>query len=478
MKKIRDGVFEIEKEGDMNTPARIYATEKLVKNVEEGAINQLKNVAMLPGIQKNALAMADMHYGYGFPIGGVAAFDLETGIISPGGVGFDINCGVRLLKTNLTKKDVNIKSLIDKMFDNVPSGVGSKGKLRLNNDTLSDAVTRGVDWAIEEGYGFEKDRLSIEENGHMKNADPSKISKSAFKRGLPQLGTLGAGNHFLEIQEIEEIYDQKMAEKLGLEKGNLTVMIHTGSRGFGHQVASDYIKVMMDATKKYNIKINDRQLCSAPIKSEEGQAYLQAMNCGINYAFNNRQLITHFVRESFEQVLGKDPENLGMDIVYDVCHNIAKLEKHEVNGQTKELMVHRKGATRAFVAEREEVPEIYRHTGQPAIIPGDMRTASYVVVGTEVGMNETFGTVPHGAGRCLSRHEAMRQKRGEEVKAELEKQGEYVKAKSWKTLAEEMPDAYKNINDVIDAIETSGIGKKVVKLKPIGVMKGWLVNTV
>ncbi|MBN2067324.1 MAG: RtcB family protein, partial [Candidatus Diapherotrites archaeon] len=400
--KVRECVFELPKENAMNVPARIYATEKILNSIENIAIEQLCNTATLPGIQKYALALPDCHTGYGFPIGGVAAFDpKENGVVSPGGIGFDINCGVRLIRTELTAQDIKpkLRELIDVLFNLVPAGVGEKGKIRLAKDELGELFKEGAGYAVEKGYGWKKDLQRIEEGGCMKEANPEKVSEKAFQRGMPQSGTLGSGNHFIEVQEVKEIFDGKIAEKFGLFKGQAVVMLHSGSRGAGHQIATDYLDVMQRAMQKYKISVPDKQLACAPIESQEGRDYLEAMWCGVNYAFANRQAMTHWIREGFAQILGQDAEKLGMEIVYDICHNVAKFEKHG----GKELLVHRKGATRAMPAGRKENPADYKSTGHPAIIPGSMGTASYILVGTEQGLKESFASVCHGAGRTMSR---------------------------------------------------------------------------
>lgn len=473
-KKISDAVWEIPQEAGMRVPARVYATEKLRNGIENGALQQLTNTAYLPGIQKHAMGLPDMHWGYGFPIGGVAGIDYESGVVSPGGIGFDINCGIRLIKTNLTEKDVKPKmhELVDGMFNSVPAGLGGKSKFRLSNAELSEALEQGSEWVIKKGYGWEKDLEHTEENGCMKGADASKVSEKAMQRGMPQFGTLGSGNHFLEIQRVDEIFDAGTAKAFGLEKGQITIMVHCGSRGFGHQVASDYLDTMIGAMNKYKIQVPDRQLCCAPITSKEGQDYLAAMKCAVNYAFCNRQVIMHWVREVFSTALGKDAEALGMDLLYDICHNVAKEEVHNVNGKKMKLLVHRKGATRAMPAGRAENPKAYAKTGHPALIPGDMGRASYVCVGTEKGLEETFGSVAHGAGRIMSRNEAIRRKKGQDVKRELEAKGEVIRAASWEGLAEEASSAYKDIDEVVESVVLSGIGKKVSRHVPLGVVKG------
>ncbi|ADD08775.1 RtcB family protein [Candidatus Aciduliprofundum boonei] len=461
----------------MRVPGVIYASQHMIEQIKrDNAPEQVANVATLPGIVKASMAMPDIHWGYGFPIGGVAAFDAEEGIISPGGVGYDINCGVRLLTTNLDEKDVRpkLKELVDNIFMNVPSGVGEKGKLRLNFGELNKVLDFGAKWAVENGYGWEEDLERLEEGGSIKFADHTKVSDKAKKRGAPQLGTLGAGNHFLEVQRVEKIFLPEIAKKFGItHEGQITVMIHTGSRGLGHQVASDYIRVMEQAARKYGIKLVDPQLACAPVKSKEAEDYFAAMSAAANFGFTNRQLITHWVRESFGKVFGEDPEDLGMHLVYGVAHNIAKLEEHIVDGKRMKVYVHRKGATRAFAAGREELSQLYRDVGQPVLIPGDMGTSSYVLVGTQKAMEETFGSTCHGAGRVMSRHAALRKFRGEEIKRELwEKKHIYVRSASNRVAAEEAPDAYKDVNEVVRAVEGAGISRIVAKMVPLGVVKG------
>ncbi len=461
----------------MRVPGVIYASQHMIEQIKrDNAPEQVANVATLPGIVKASMAMPDIHWGYGFPIGGVAAFDAEEGIISPGGVGYDINCGVRLLTTNLDEKDARpkLKELVDNIFMNVPSGVGEKGKLRLNFGELNKVLDFGAKWAVENGYGWEEDLERLEEGGSIKFADHTKVSDKAKKRGAPQLGTLGAGNHFLEVQRVEKIFLPEIAKKFGItHEGQITVMIHTGSRGLGHQVASDYIRVMEQAARKYGIKLLDPQLACAPVKSKEAEDYFAAMSAAANFGFTNRQLITHWVRESFGKVFGEDPEDLGMHLVYGVAHNIAKLEEHIVDGKRMKVYVHRKGATRAFAAGREELSQLYRDVGQPVLIPGDMGTSSYVLVGTQKAMEETFGSTCHGAGRVMSRHAALRKFRGEEIKRELwEKKHIYVRSASNRVAAEEAPDAYKDVNEVVRAVEGAGISRIVAKMVPLGVVKG------
>ena len=471
IKKINEFTWEIPKTGNMKVAAVVYASEKLLEQIKQDkTLEQLQNVACLKGIQKQAFVMPDAHQGYGFPIGGVAAFDMDEGIISPGGVGYDINCGVRLLRTNLTFDEFKEKrsEILDKIIEKVPAGVGKGGITKISKEELDKVLKNGAEWAIDNGYGRKEDLQRIEEYGKMKDADPSKVSDRAKARGMPQLGTLGAGNHFLEIQKVDKIYDKEAAKTFGIEKeGQITVMIHCGSRGLGHQVASDYIKKMED---KYGIEnLPDRELINAPIKSELGQDYYKAMCCAINYAFANRQMIMHWTREAFKEVFGSDE---GLDLIYGVCHNIAKFEIHKIDGKEKKVCVHRKGATRSFGPGREEIPEIYRKTGQPVLIPGSMGTASYLLKGTSKAEEVSFGSTAHGAGRVMSRHAALRAKRGEQVVKDLAAKGIEVKGASLKGIAEEMPEAYKDIDEVIRVSDGVGIGKAVVRVVPLEVMKG------
>lgn len=469
IKKISEFEWEIPREGKMNVPARIYASEELVDLMKEDkTISQIKNVAMLPGILKNSIAVADAHQGYGFPIGGIAAFDLDEGIISPGGVGYDINCSVRLLKTNLKKEDIlkKQKEVVEALFRKIPSGVGRGSKFNITKEKLKKVLEGGAKFIVEEGYGEKEDYLHMEEEGCLRGADSSKVSERAMKRGIGQLGTLGAGNHFLEVQVVDEIYDEKTAKVFGLKKGMVTIMVHCGSRGLGHQVASDYIKKMEE---EYGFKnLPDRELINAPIKSKLGKEYYSAMACAANYAFANKQIITHWIREEMKYLFPK----IKIDVVYDICHNIAKFEEHLVDGKKKEVCVHRKGATRSFGPGRKEIPEVYRKVGQPVIIPGSMGTASYVLVGTKKAEELTFGSTVHGAGRVSSRAKAMKNILGEDISKNLSKKGIEVRAGSMKSLAQEAPEVYKDIDEVIRVVDKIGISKKVAKLKPLAVVKG------
>lgn len=459
---------------NMRVPGRLFVSESLLEGIEPGTIDQIANVATLPGIQKYSMAMPDAHLGYGFAIGGVAAFDSEEGIISPGGVGFDINCGVRLIRTNLRKEEVipNIKRLTDELFNNVPAGVGSKSRFRASDQELDSAFLEGARWAVEAGYGVEADAEHCEANGYMEGADPSQVSTKARNRGKPQLGTLGSGNHFLEIQYVDKIYDQEIASTFGLQEGQVTVMIHCGSRGAGHQICTDHLKELSQAVKNYKIEIPDKQLACAPAKSKEAQNYFKAMLCAANYAWANRQIITHWTRESFEKVFGRDADDLGMDLLYDVAHNVAKLEKHIVDGRKKKVYVHRKGATRAFPPGHPEVPAVYRDVGQPVLIPGSMGTPSFILCGSEEAMNVSFGSACHGAGRVMSRAHAKKEFRGQTIKENLEARGITVRATHPSVIAEEAPDVYKSSSDVVNVVHELGIARKVARVLPLGVTKG------
>lgn len=478
LKKIDEFRYKIPRsyKSGMRTDGLIYASERMLAQItSDEAPEQVANVAHLPGIVGCAMAMPDIHWGYGFPIGGVAAFDLDEGVISPGGVGYDINCGVRLLRTNLTDKEISgkIKDLVRAIFNNVPSGVGSTGKIRIDEREVKTVLNQGAQWALKKGFGWKEDIEHIESRGALEGADPEKVSKRALQRGRPQLGTLGAGNHFLEIQVVQDIYDREAAKVMGIDDvGQIMVMIHTGSRGLGYQVCDDNVKVLGRTTHTYGIQIPDRQLACAPIKSPEGRSYYAQMACAANYAWANRQCIMHWIRESFGTVLGTPAEKLGMHLVYDVAHNVAKFEKHRVGDETKELCIHRKGATRAFAAGHEEVPEKYRSIGQPVLIPGDMGTNSFLLVGTELAMKETFGSTCHGAGRVMSRTKALDKTRGRSISKELAEKGIYVMSASSEVLREEVPEAYKDIGMVVDAVHKAGISRKVARMKPLGVVKG------
>jgi tRNA-splicing ligase RtcB len=457
----------------MRVPACLFLSEKLVRQVEDRAIEQIANVAFLPGIHKHAIALPDMHFGYGFPIGGVAALDYEEGGLSPGGIGFDINCGVRLLRTNLTVEDVrpHLEKLVLEIFHNVPCGVGRPGKIRLSVAQLKEVLEMGARWAVERGYGTERDLEHLEEKGCMKSASADKVSTKALQRGAPQLGSLGAGNHFLEIQQVDKIYQPHIARAFGIEReGQITLMIHTGSRGFGHQVCTDYLRIL--ETRFHNLvrKLPDRQLVYAPAGTKECEDYFAAMSCAANFAWTNRQMITHWCRESIKRVLGG--EEMGLEVVYDVAHNIGKVETHRVDGEKRRVYMHRKGATRAFGPGWEDVPAAHREVGQCVLIPGTMGTASYVLVGTKKAEEQTFCSVCHGAGRVLSRHQALKRIRGEQVRAQLTSRGIFVRSATWKCLAEEVPFAYHDVDEVVRACQTSGISRTVCRMVPLGVIKG------
>ncbi|NPU89142.1 MAG: RtcB family protein [Fervidobacterium sp.] len=459
-------IYRIKKTGNMRVDAIVLAD---YETIDEEAIEQLKNVATLPGIVKAAYAMPDIHWGYGFPIGGVAAFDLEDGIISPGGVGFDINCGVRMLvvdgNSDIVKK--NLESLIKRIYESVPVGVGETSDLRFSKNDFKKIVEQGVRKVIEMGYGTEEDLLRIEDRGTLEDCDFSDVSEEAYERGKDELGTLGAGNHFIEIQLVEEVYDEEIASVFGIKKGDITILIHTGSRGFGHQIATDYIKYMRDNLKDHNKNLPDKQLINAPFKSEWGQAYYSAMNCAANYAFANRQIITHMIRKAFKSVVG-----MNVRLVYDVAHNIAKVEEYEIDGRKRKVIVHRKGATRAFGPGNPALPEVFKKTGQPVIIPGSMGTASYILVGTKKAKEITFGSTAHGAGRALGRREATRELSVNHVLKELESKGIKIMAKSKKGIVEEAPEAYKNVDKVVQIVDEIGISLKIAKCTPLGVVKG------
>jgi tRNA-splicing ligase RtcB len=455
----------------MRVPGKFFLSDALVRELEEGAINQLANVATMPGILQYSLAMPDIHWGYGFPIGGVAAFGWENGVISPGGVGFDINCGVRLLTTPLSPADLTKKrELIEALYSTVPTGVGSKSRLRLSPKGLDQILTEGVGWALENGYGVEQDRNHCEEEGRIEGARPDAVSSKARQRGVPQGGTLGSGNHFLEIQEVAEIYDPKAASTFGISEHQICVMIHCGSRGLGHQVCTDHLKILESATRKYGIKLPDRQLACAPLTSQEGKEYYGAMAAAANYAWANRQLITDMVRKVFEKFFHLSYEDL--PLVYDVAHNVAKMETHSVEGKQISVCVHRKGATRAFGPGSKDIPREYASVGQPVIIPGSMGTSSYLLHGTAEAMKRSFGSTCHGAGRLTSRTQAKKQISGKEIQEELAKRGIYVRAPSPASIAEEAPRVYKPSNEVVQVVHEVGLSRLVARLEPLGVIKG------
>ncbi len=476
LRQVDEYRWEIPREGKMRTRGLIFASREMLPKIhEDRSLEQVANVATLPGIEGPSLAMPDIHWGYGFPIGGVAAFNLDEGVVSPGGVGYDINCGVRLLRTNLEREALagQVEELVNALFSNIPSGVGSRRKdLKLTVPTLKEVMRYGAPWAVKQGYGSADDLVHIEAGGRIEGADPDLVSQFAMDRGKDQLGTLGSGNHFVEVGFVAEIFDELLARALGLFKGQVTVIVHTGSRGLGHQVCDDYIKVMLKASAKYGIELPDRQLCSAPINSPEGRQYLAAMAAAANFAFANRQMITHWVRESFEQVLKLGPKDLGLELIYDVAHNIAKIETHRVNGKEKQLCIHRKGATRAFPPGHPETPAAYQETGQPVLIPGDMGRYSFVLVGTQKALEETFGSTCHGAGREMSRAAAIKAAKGRNVVKEMAGKGIIVRGAGKGTIDEEISEAYKDVEGVVNVTHGAGISKKVAKLKPLGVIKG------
>ncbi len=457
----------------MRVPAVVYATDRTIEELfRDQSLNQLVNVTSLPGIQKAAMAMPDAHEGYGFPIGGVAATEFPDGVISPGGIGFDVNCGVRLLKSEQTaeKLEPYFENLAHEIYRQVPSGVGQGGQLKLASKEMDRVLKEGVKWLISQGYGEKDDALYLESYGTLSNADPAAVSDHAKKRGSDQLGTMGAGNHFVEVDRVEHIFDEEAAQAFGLFPNQIVVLIHTGSRGLGHQVATDYIRKMVQVMPHYGISLPDQQLACVPFSSPEGKDYFNAMAAAANFAWANRQMITHEVRQAWQNVLKGSGGKLS--ILYDVAHNIAKIEEHDVAGVIKKLIVHRKGATRAFGPGNPELVEEYRAVGQPVLIPGSMGTASYVLVGTEQAMHESFGSCCHGAGRRMSRHQAMRQVRGQELRRDLEKQGIHIQAGSLRGLAEEAPLAYKDVDDVVDVVCKAGLAKKVARLRPLVVIKG------
>ena len=461
----------------MRVPGMVFADEQLIEKIKlDRTLDQCANVAHLPGIYKYAITLPDGHEGYGFPIGGVAATDYNEGVLSPGGVGYDINCGVRLLTTNLSESDARpyLAGLTNSIFNNVPSGLGSCRKdFRLNLHELDRLVTEGVSWAVDKGLGRSEDIKHCEEEGCMEGANPDKISSKAKQRGLPQSGTLGSGNHFLEIGKVDKIYDNKVAKTFGVtHERQVTVLIHCGSRGFGHQICSDYLRVMERAVQKYGISIPDRELACAPATSNEAQDYYQAMACAVNYAFVNRQVITHWVRQSFEEIFKRSAEDLGLNLVYDVAHNIAKSEEHTIDGKRTKVWTHRKGATRSFPPGHKDVPADYRSVGQPVIIPGSMGTSSWLLAGTAKAMDVSFGSTAHGAGRMLSRSAAKRRFWGGDVKQALEGRGIVVRAASSIILAEEADLAYKDVDRVVDVSDKAGIATRVARLVPLGVVKG------
>jgi len=461
----------------MRVPGLVFASEEMLGVIgQDQALEQVANVAFLPGIVKYSMAMPDIHWGYGFPIGGVAAMRVEDGVISPGGVGFDINCGTRVLRTNLTEEEVrpHLKELVNQIFRDIPAGLGGSGLVKVSIKEIEKVMVQGAGWALDHGYAWPEDVESVEGGGALKGANPDKVSRRAKERGAPQLGTLGSGNHFLEIEVIDEVFHPEAAQAMGIDgPGQVLVFIHCGSRGLGHQTCQDYLDVMEEAAQKYRIQLPDKQLACAPIGSREGQDYLSAMTAAANYAFCNRQLIAHWTREAFQRVLGRDArDDLGMEVVYDVAHNIAKIERHRVDGREMTVCVHRKGATRAFPPGHPDVPRRYQHTGHPVLVPGDMGRYSYICVGTEQAMSETWGSTCHGAGRVQSRHAAKRMLQGVDIAQRLARQGIYVRAQNRGLLSEEASEAYKDVAEVVDVLHEAGIAHKVVRMRPIGVVKG------
>ncbi len=479
VKKVNDLEYRIDPEPakGMRVPVTIYADELLIsKMVTDRTVDQAANVATLPGIKKHVIVLPDGHEGYGFPVGGVAATDLEEGVISPGGVGYDINCGVRMIRTNLTERDVRprLKELVNELFRSIPSGIGSEGAVKLTKTELDELLVQGVRWAVSHGYGTRDDMEACEESGKMEGADPASVSDTARKRGAAQLGSLGSGNHFLEVQKVDKIFDERAAKAMGINQvGQLTVLIHCGSRGFGHQICTDYLRVSESVLRKYGLTLADRELACVPNNSKEGEEYRKAMYSALNFAWANRQMITHWTRKTFEQIFKSKERDLDMDLIYDVAHNIAKVERHRISGKgTSDVVVHRKGATRAFPAGMDQVPRKYRSIGQPVIIPGSMGTASWILLGNQNSLDLSFGSTAHGAGRMMSRSAAKRSYTADLVKSSLESKGIYVKALTKEGVVEETPEAYKDVDAVANVSHSLGIATKVARLVPIGVIKG------
>ena len=475
--RLDDYRWLIPKHGRMRVDGLVFADQNLMRDIRgDEALQQVANVAELPGIVGRSIGMPDIHWGYGFAIGGVAAFDPEQdGVVSPGGVGYDINCGVRLLRTGLRREEMRprLRQLMDHLHRTIPAGVGrGYEKFVLTPDAIRRVLTRGAAWAVDEGFGTRADLDRIEDRGTIAGADPEQVSQRAVQRGRDQVGTVGSGNHFVEVGSVDEVYDADAASRLGLDEGTVTVFIHSGSRGLGYQVCDDYLQVMLDAARRYGIHLPDKQLCCAPVTSPEGERYLGAMRAAANYAFANRQMMAHRVREAFAATFGRPWEALGMELVYDVAHNIAKFETHPVDGRERMLCVHRKGATRAFPPGHPELGEAYRDLGQPVLIPGDMGRYSFVLLGTEGAFSETFGSTCHGAGRRMSRREAKRSVKGRNLRDEFDERGIEVRASSFATVAEEIPEAYKDVADVVGVVDGAGIGRKVARLRPMGVLKG------
>jgi len=469
--KVNDYCWEVPRTGDMNVPGRIFASEKLITEMDEKVREQVRNVACLPGIQAASMAMPDAHWGYGFSIGGVAAFDPdEGGIISMGGVGFDISCGVRTMKTGLIKDEVlpRLERLVDQFYSRVPAGVGSEGLIKLNTSQIDDMLLGGAEWAVKKGYGVKEDLAYIEERGRVDGADPAQVSATAKKRQEREMGTLGSGNHYLEVQVVDEIYDAQAAQAMGLRKDGVVISVHCGSRGLGHQIGTDYLRSLANAAQRFKLPIKDRELASAPITSPEGKAYFGAMSAGINCALANRQIITHLVREIFTDVF---PEGR-LTMLYDISHNTCKVESHVVKGEKKRLFVHRKGATRAFGPGEIDLPQEYRHAGQPVLIGGTMGTSSYILIGTKEGMRVAFGSACHGAGRSMSRTQAKKQWHGRDVVRSLEGQGILVRGHSYSGIAEEAPGSYKDVTEVVDSAHHANLARKVARVRPLACVKG------
>jgi len=467
--------WEIPRTGHMRVPGVVFASPELIEPIrKDQSLIQVATVASLPGIVRHSLAMPDIHWGYGFPIGGVAAFDPDEGIVSPGGVGYDINCGCRLMTTALQAHEIrpSLRRLVLALFRDIPTGVGSTGALHLSAKEEVAVAAEGAPWAVKKGYGEKADLDRTEDGGVMKDADPEVLSERAVKRGLNQLGTLGSGNHFLEIQVVDQVFDDSIGRAFGLHEGRVTVMIHTGSRGFGHQICDDFLKTMASRVSMHGIQVPDRQLACAPLRSDLGKQYLSAMACAANYAWTNRQILMHRARETILSELGIGPAELGMALLYDVCHNIAKMESHRMEGRTVSLCVHRKGATRALPPGHAALPPVYRRSGQPVLIPGDMGTYSYVLVGAPGAAELSFSSTCHGAGRLLSRGQAVKRAKGRAIHRELEDKGIFVQSRGKKTLKEEMPEAYKDVSLVVDAVCQAGLARMVARLRPLGVVKG------
>lgn len=476
LERVGEHLWEIPRQGDMRVPGRIFASEELMQGLkEDNSLRQVMNVACLPGIEGYSLAMPDIHWGYGFPIGGVAAVNLDDGVISPGGVGYDINCGVRLVKTNLVFREIQEKMtrLVESLFSLIPSGVGAHGAIpKISKGEEKRLLQEGARWAVEQGYGRQEDLEYMEEEGALKSADADLVSDRALERGTKQVGTLGSGNHFLEVGRVEEIYRGMEAETLGLFPDQVVVLIHTGSRGLGYQICEDSLKVMSTATKKYGIELPDRQLACTPINSPEGKDYMAAMACAANYAWANRQVIMSQAEKAFLEVLSISPRELGFSLLYDVCHNIAKIEEHVVKEESRRLCVHRKGATRAFPPGHLLIPRAYRQIGQPVLVPGDMGRYSYLLVGTEEAMKASFGSTCHGAGRVMSRAQSRKMSRSLNVDQEMARRGVVARYQGRATMAEEMPHAYKDVASVVETVDQAAISKKVARFRPMGVIKG------